>query len=122
VSRIEQTRAEDSAGASKMKTFILGQLSTLELLVELMYGGHSGLVDDLKDSEPIPITELLKVLRVRSGQDVGDDFESWYQWFVRGDSGASAEEQSILENLFSFKQETDAIFRRIRDQRNEPSN
>lgn len=99
----------------------LDRFSTLELLIELMYGGRSGLVDELRDHEPIPSSDLLEVLRVRAGSDVGDDFDSWYQWYLSGNACSSAEEQDILGNLFAFKQKTDDIVERIKAQRSSQS-
>lgn len=103
-----------------MKTTDLKHLSTLELLIELMYDGQSGLVPDLKNLEPIPVADLVDALVVRANQDVGLDFDSWYQWYLGDSSPAAAEEKDILQNLLTFKRETDAIIRRIVEQRGGP--
>ena len=103
-----------------MKRTDLKHLSTLELLIELMYDGQSGLVPDLKELEPIPVADLADALVLRADQDVGLDFDSWYQWYLSDSSPAAAEEKDILENLLTFKRETDAIIRRIVEQRGRP--
>ena len=100
-----------------MKRTDLKHVSTLELLIELMYDGQSGLVPNLKDLEPIPVADLIDALVLRADQDVGLDFDSWYQWYLSDGSPAAAEEKDILENLLTFKRETDAIIRRIVEQR-----
>ena len=104
-----------------MKRTDLKHVSTLELLIELMYDGQSGLVPDLKDLEPIPVADLVDALVLRAGQDVGLDFDSWYQWYLGDGSPAAAEGKDILENLLTFKREADAIIRRIVEQRAGPT-
>lgn len=103
-----------------MRIAELEQIGTLELLIELMYDGQSGLVDELKALEPISVTDLIDTLATRTGQDVGPEFESWYRWYLSDSSPAKPAEKDILENLLDFKQKTDALVRRIVEQRGEP--
>jgi hypothetical protein len=96
----------------------MGQLektTTLELLIELMYEGRSGLIDRLKENEPIPVPSLLEVLRARAQRDVGLGFADWYEWFEKEAAEATPEERDILKNLHDFKTKTDKLIRRIRD-------
>jgi len=120
--RAQWSCTENSAGALVVTSLSkLDHANTLELLIELMYEGQSGFIDELKGHEPIPLIRLFEVLRVRAGRNLGDSFDGWYQWYLGTDSGATAEEQDILENLFAFKQKTDAIVLRIKQQRGQPS-
>lgn len=87
----------------------LEECSPLELLIELMYDGESGLVHELKAIEPILNSEITAALRSKLGCDYGDEFDLWYEWYISVDSPASNEEKDILENLYTFKNKFDHL-------------
>lgn len=95
----------------------LERATNLELLIELMYLGKSGIVEFLANDEPIDTMAIGEVLASRTGRAPNTDFEIWYAWFVDANSRESDSDKEILRNLREFKSKFDEIVQRIRDSR-----
>jgi len=93
----------------------LENATTLELLIELMYEGKSGIVPELGPLEPIPVEALAELLGSRHNQRLGTSFEAWNNWFQGPGSPASKEDRETLERLKDFKDRTDPLFKRARE-------
>ena len=91
----------------------LDKASNLELLIELMYSGKSGIVESLLDEEPIDVIETAKTLAARTGRTVDTSFLKWYEWYLGEDSGESDSDKDILRSLAEFKAQFDDIVKRI---------
>lgn len=83
--------------------------SDLELLIELMYGGKSKMIESLIDEEPIDIEFIYKILSSRTGKSFGNKFEFWYQWFLDESTNASASEKHSLKWLHDFKHDFEKL-------------
>ncbi len=88
--------------------------SNLELLIELMYSGQSGIVPSLAEEEPIDVDLIVGVLASRTEKSGRRSFEDWYTWFLSDASGETDSDKEILENLAEFKSKFDDIVERIR--------
>ena len=94
----------------------LEKSTTLELLIELMYAGKSGIVPELQALEPISVEEIVSVLESRHKQHLGNNFESWNSWFQGQSSPGPQEDRETLLRLKDFKDKSDPLFKRAREQ------
>ena len=98
-----------------MSTDQLKSATTLELLIELMYAGKSGIVPDLQALEPISVDEIVSTLETRHANRPGSSFEAWYAWFQSPSSPGTQDERDTLMRLKDFKDKSDPLFRRARE-------
>ena len=93
----------------------LGSATTLELLIELMYAGKSGIVPDLQALEPISVDDIVSALESRHAGHLGSSFDTWYAWFQGPSSPATKEDRDTLFRLKDFKDKSDPLFKRARE-------
>ena len=92
----------------------LKSVKTIELIIELMYGGESKFLPALQSFEPISPKVLCAILTSRHGISLGEEFDLWYQWFLGEQSPGTTEEKETLRELRMFQEKTDALFKQAR--------
>lgn len=92
----------------------LTSAKTIELVIELMYGGESKFLPALQSLEPISPKNLCEILASRHGISLGEEFEPWYQWFLGEKSPGTTEEKETLRELRMFQEKTAPLFQQAR--------
>ncbi len=85
------------------------KLSIFHLLVELMYEGNSGLLDELRKYEPFDTEWLLGELVKESGQKNGNNITKWIDWYVHQSVYGSEDDRNNLRSMYEFKAKSDQI-------------
>lgn len=85
----------------------IDKISTYHLVIELMYEGKAEIIPEIKGLEPFDVKEILQALRKRSGEDFGDTYDRWSNWFLETEDVASKYEKNTLEHLREFKKKND---------------
>ena len=85
------------------------ELTVFELLVELMYDGKSGLIEDLVPDEPLDVECIVKELEslLLTGLTYGKDIEGWVFWFSSQTVLGSKDERINIKDMYLFKMEMD---------------
>ena len=92
----------------------LNELSTLHLLIELMYQGKAEIIDEIIHFEPFSISEILEILRERAGEDYGQNFDDWFNWFMHTSDVGTQKEKENLRLLKSNKDRDDYYVNKIK--------
>ena len=93
----------------------ISEVSTLNLLIEFMYQGKAEIIDEISHLEPFEVSEILKVLKTRVGQDYGQDFNSWFNWFIdKNNRKIKEEEKENLRLLKANKERDDFYIKKIK--------
>jgi hypothetical protein len=72
----------------------LASVSTYFLLLELLNGGDTGLI---QTQPPLSDATILKELKKRSNLDFASDKSKWARWFIEsGDHGTDIERSNLL--------------------------
>lgn len=89
-------------------------VSTLHLLVELLYEGKSGLIPELERYEPIDLTKVCSELAERSGTtSLTNSPQQWLDWYLES-SLLSDKDRNTLVEMIQFKKKNDAFLQRFR--------
>lgn len=91
----------------------LGPVSTLHLLVELMYGGESKLIPDLEPLEPISFDLLVETLSRRAQKNFGGDVDAWCEWFLHDETAGTQEDRTTLAHMLKVKKQTDYYYGKL---------
>jgi hypothetical protein len=92
----------------------LNDSTTLELLVELIHEGSSGIIPGLKAYEPIEQAKIFQYLAIKNNINFGESKQAWLDWFLSKECPHSSEDKRILHSLLEFKSQTDPLFDKLR--------
>lgn len=95
----------------------LKNASTYHLIIELMYHGKAEIIDETASLEPIGVEEIVDVLKKRSNADYGEDFDAWFDWFMKTKGTATEEEKENLKVMKTFKEQNEYYAKKIAKKR-----
>jgi hypothetical protein len=96
----------------------LKDVSTMHLIIELIYSGRAELIPELLPDEPFDPEAIASELERRTEQMFGLDSKRWVEWF-NASTSATPSEKETLGTLYEFKCAQDPIQERIIKRRQE---
>ncbi len=69
------------------------------LLAELLHEGEAKNIPKLSELEPIPISDIVRILRNRTREDFGNNAFLWIDWFMQNRKFDTEAERKELRKL-----------------------